>query len=158
MKISILINTVINNLAIMTSSFLLGYFFTVRSMMKNTSNNFDAPMENYRLNRKQETIIGASYGLLSFLLSLNRIQIDSWHRIDARYIFIYLVVFYVSFYSGCISSIVLILAKSCQYFLTGVPLFSIEFFNNVIFTAIVLVISYFFQGKKSISGRKLSLF
>ncbi|MGX6980269.1 GGDEF domain-containing protein [Vagococcus elongatus] len=157
MKYSLLISAVINNLAIMTSSFLLGYFFTVRSMIKNT-NTPASPMESYRLNKTQETIIGISYGLFSFLLSLNTIQLDTWHRIDARYIFIYLVVFYVSFYSGCISSIVLILAKSWQYYLTGISLFSIEFFNNIIFTLIVLLISYFFSKKKEHIWKKLFCF
>ncbi|HCM89941.1 MULTISPECIES: GGDEF domain-containing protein [Vagococcus] len=147
------INAYVVNLSIIVATVFALYFFSLRHSLKHNDadSEFLLGSTSVYLSIISQILLGIFIGIMSFIISLNRIPIDQLRPVDVRYLPIYFSVSYGSPLIGTISTLTLITAKTFQYlYITGIPA---EYWNNVILTFSILAISIIIT-KRKVSPKK----
>ncbi len=142
------LNSIFINLSIIISALLLFYFFSLHSYVKRTEKNplFLTKNSGVFTQIYLQLLTGVIFGLIGFLLSINKITLSNDLTIDMRYIVIYFAVYYGSSLIGSITTCTLIFVKSIHYifFLDA----SLHFFaNNILLSLLLLFISIYLKKR-----------
>lgn len=143
------INAYIVNLSIIVATVFALYFFSLRHSLKynNADSEFLLGANNFKLSIISQVLLGFLIGIMSFIISLNRIPIDQLRPVDVRYLPIYFSVFYGSPLIGSVSTSTLITAKTFQYlYISGTQA---EYWNNIVITISILMISTILTKRKT---------
>ncbi|MGX7024375.1 GGDEF domain-containing protein [Vagococcus hydrophili] len=151
------INACVVNLSIIVATVFALYFFSLRHSLKHNDadKDFMIGASSFKLSLFAQIMLGLFIGVMSFIISLNRIPIDHMRPVDVRYLPIYFSVFYGSPLIGSISTLTLITAKTFQYiYISGTPA---EYWNNVVLTFAILMISIAITKRKIPPNKAIAL-
>ncbi|MEG0253933.1 GGDEF domain-containing protein [Vagococcus sp.] len=143
-----MINSYIVNLVIIISTIFVLYFSSLKYSLEHddAENEILTSTGQFNLSFTLQIFLGIFIGLMSFVISMNRIPIDNMRPVDVRYLPVYFSVYYGSPVIGIVTTITLILTKCLEYFITGASI--TEYINNFLITGIILFISLVIVKKK----------
>lgn len=143
-----MINSYIINLVIIISTIFVLYFSSLKYSLKHddAETEFLTSTGQFNISFTVQIFLGVFIGLMSFVISMNRIPIDTMRPVDVRYLPVFFSVYYGSPVIGIITTLTLIIAKCLEYFITGASL--VEYINNFLITGFILVISLIIFKRK----------
>lgn len=146
-----LINAILTNISLIISTILSYYFASLHIATKKSRSNLSFISGDLftRGSFSTNLIVGLSLGTVSFILSLNRITLfGTSNGVDMRYVMIFFAVLYGSNLLGILTSVTLISLKYISYVKAMPAITFTEYFNNIVFTVLLLALCIYIRHKK----------
>ncbi|MBP1042726.1 diguanylate cyclase [Vagococcus sp. BWB3-3] len=145
------VNAILINISVIISTILSYYFVSLHLETKKNRTNlsFVSGVFFSRQTIGTNLVTGLALGVISFVLSINRIPLfGESNGVDMRYVMIFFAVIYGSDVLGIITSVTLIALKYFSY-VNAMPAITFnEYFNNLVFTVLLLALCIFMRHKK----------
>lgn len=145
------VNAIVINISVIISTILSYYFVSLHLGTKKSRTNLSFVSGDLfsKENIGTRLVTGIALGVISFVLSINRISLfGESNGVDMRYVMIFFAVLYGSDVLGIITSVTLIGLKYFSYVNAMPPITFSEYFNNMVFTVLLLALCIFMRHKK----------
>ncbi|WP_314061431.1 GGDEF domain-containing protein [uncultured Vagococcus sp.] len=145
------VNAILINISVIISTILSYYFVSLHLGTKKARTNLSFVSGDLFSRERLGTnlVTGLALGVISFVLSINRIPLfGESNGVDMRYVMIFFAVLYGSDVLGIITSVTLIGLKYFSYVHSMPAITFNEYFNNLVFTILLLSLCIYMRHKK----------